>query len=670
MKIICSTCLCLLIAAAGSAGYARSGEPAGDASEAIAELEKSGAAVRREEGSAEKPTISVEFPANVASDDALAILPRIPQLRGLKIDSSKPSILLGVIGNDRPVVSRQGWKNVALLAGLRNLSLSGNFISDDDLALLAGLPELEELTLNCDKISDAGLAHLKNAPKLRCLTLAEMDGQRITDAGLEHLTQMKQLRKLAIGLFWRRPKDNVERFDLSVLTDVNNSPSITDETLKVVGRCSALEEIYLCSPNIHSAGLKSLNSLKNLRVLHVNCAPLEAGAIECLADLPDLRELSLAGSYSRNHHPVLSFDPQNRPDLGALRKLEKLEVLDLSFNNIDDDDMLRFRAPPRLKELYLRSTKITGPGLASLSGMDELRHLDLCRNAIQGKYLENAAKLKRLESLELHRRLDEERGFDDNDLAYLKEAVGLKHLGLSNTNVSDAGMEHLQNMTQLQSLRMLRTGVAGPGLKFLEKANQLQELALCSDFLTDDDLAFIRRFSQLKILNLVGLGKESPMKPGNITDKGIENLLALQQLEELIIIGKPHSMATVQVTGIGLNALGGLRQLKTLILSTGSITDADLVPLSRMRQLQNLSLRGCYKITNVGIAPIGALRNLKELDLVGTQLNEDGFEYLKDLTSLEKLVLPVHSHFLNGQSRERMTQKLRKMLPKTKVVWE
>jgi internalin A len=669
MKIICSTCLCLLIAAAGSAGYSRSGEPAGDASEAVAQLEKSGAAVRREEGSAEKPTISVEFPANIASDEAMAILPRIPRLQGLKIDSSKPSILSGILGNDRPVVSRDGWKNVALLAGLRNLSLSGNSISDDDLAILAGLPELEELTLNGDKISDAGLAHLKNAPKLSSLTLAEMDGQRITDAGLEHLTHIKQLKKLAIGLFWRQPKDMVERSDISVLTELNNSPSITDETLKIVGRCSALEELYLCSPSIHWAGLKCLAALKHLRVLHVNCAPLDAGAIECLADLPELRELSLAGSYSRNHHPALSFDPQNRPDLGALGKLEKMEVLDLSFNIIDDDDMLRFRAPPRLKELYLRSTKITGPGLASLSGMDELRRLDLCRNAIPGKYLENVAKLKRLESLELHRRLDEECGFDDDDLAYLKAAVGLKHLGLSNTNVGDAGMEHLQDMTQLQSLRMVRTSVAGSGLKCLEKMSQLQELALSSDFLTDDDLAFIRRFSQLKILNLVGRGKESSMKPGNITDKGVENLLALPQLEELAIMGKPYSLAAVQVTGVGLTAISGLRQLKTLILCSDSVTNADLVPLSRMRQLQQLSLRGCFKITNVGIAPIGALRNLKELDLVRTQLNEDGFDYLKDLSSLEKLVLSERFVF-DRQSRERITQKLRKMLPKTKVVWE
>jgi Leucine-rich repeat (LRR) protein len=640
-----------------------------DQSRAVAQIEKAGGIVMFDEKLPERPATAVDFHENTATDACLAALARLPQLQRLRIVSSSKSAIVKLI-IDSPRITEAGLANLKDLGNLRQLALSGNNITDAALAHLAGLRQLEELTLDGENITDAGLAHVAQLPNLQKLTIAEIDGERITDAGLARLAELKILKSLAIGMYWLQSADTPQKQSMTVLTELNNSPGISNETLKIIGRLLQLEELYLCSPRIGSEGLKSISDLKNLRVLHLNCTPLDTAGLSYLAALPQLRTLDLAGSFSRRHHPVLSFDPQNRPDLSVVKGMEKLEVLDLSFNTIDDDDLLRLQAPPHLKELSLRSTNVTGPGLASLADLNELEKLDLSENLLQGKCLKPLGGLKRLEFLELHRHRDDEHGFDDHDLANLKDAVQLKHLGLSNTDVSDAGLALLQGLTQLRSLRLLRTRVEGPGLANLKNMSQLQELAIDLDHLSDSELEHLKGFTQMKRIQLIGQGNRPVKEPGVITDRGIASLIGMTQLEELVLLGEPFSPTKVQLTAAGLAALSGLAQLKSFYLSSSSITNGDLIPLARMRQLQHLSLRGCHKLTDLGMGPIGALRNLKELDLVGVNLTEEGLNYFKDLARLETIVLLDHSGLFDRFSREQMNKKIHNMLPKTRVVWE
>lgn len=74
-------------------------------------------------------------------------------------------------------------------------------------------------------------------------------------------------------------------------------------------------------------------------------------------------------------------------------------------------------------------------------------------------------------------------------------------------------------------------------------------------------------------------------------------------------------------------------------LSHSWITDADLVKIGRMRELERLDLSHT-KVTDAGLQHLKDLRNVRELNLYYAEyISEDGLAFLKHWTKLEKLNL-------------------------------
>jgi uncharacterized protein (TIGR02996 family) len=78
-----------------------------------------------------------------------------------------PNLRVLVVGNYTQLTA-EALKAIASLTQLRWLSLR-RAITDEDLAHLAGMPNLEGLQLTYSKVTDAGLARLKEMPQLRAL---------------------------------------------------------------------------------------------------------------------------------------------------------------------------------------------------------------------------------------------------------------------------------------------------------------------------------------------------------------------------------------------------------------------------------------------------------------------------------------------------------------------
>ena len=75
-------------------------------------------------------------------------------------------------------------------------------ISDDGLAHLRGMPELQQLDLGgCSRLTDAGLAHLRGMSAMQKLNLSRCP--MVTDAGLAHLGDMKGMQQLDLSHCWR-----------------------------------------------------------------------------------------------------------------------------------------------------------------------------------------------------------------------------------------------------------------------------------------------------------------------------------------------------------------------------------------------------------------------------------------------------------------------------------
>jgi Leucine Rich repeat len=81
------------------------------------------------------------------------------------------------------------------LTRLETLTLSGNRITDQGLALIARMPALENLDLDATDVTDAGLVHLQSLKKLKTLALG---GTRVTQEGVK--TLQKALPGLEISM--------------------------------------------------------------------------------------------------------------------------------------------------------------------------------------------------------------------------------------------------------------------------------------------------------------------------------------------------------------------------------------------------------------------------------------------------------------------------------------
>jgi len=119
--------------------------------------------------------------------DALASLEEL----GAELETDDTGLVTSVTLPKGAVAA--GVKHLSRLPGLKQLSLAGNELSDDDFAVVALLEPLERLDLSWTQISDAGIARLKHLKRLESLDLSwtSISGTNLADlAGLVGLRRL------------------------------------------------------------------------------------------------------------------------------------------------------------------------------------------------------------------------------------------------------------------------------------------------------------------------------------------------------------------------------------------------------------------------------------------------------------------------------------------------
>jgi hypothetical protein len=101
--------------------------------------------------------IFAEEPA--VPDELLASLARLPKLRALDLTMAN--------------ISHAGWKHIGTLTNLRELYLSENVLTDDDIQAFATLDHLEKLSLIGTKITARSVPILAKFQELKELDLSE-----------------------------------------------------------------------------------------------------------------------------------------------------------------------------------------------------------------------------------------------------------------------------------------------------------------------------------------------------------------------------------------------------------------------------------------------------------------------------------------------------------------
>lgn len=162
----------------------------------------------------------------------------------------------------------------SIFATVTRLSLIGDSITDQRIALLKDAPNLLELDLSDSRITDAGLVVLEHLRHLKHLLLAGTD---ITDASLRHVSKLVRLRLLR-------------------LTDTN----ITSAGIRRLRGLQHLEILYLEGTRLGDTGLRHISELPRLAILTLNRTKISDAGIKHLREAKALRHLDLRDTRASN----------------------------------------------------------------------------------------------------------------------------------------------------------------------------------------------------------------------------------------------------------------------------------------------------------------------------------------------------------------------------------
>lgn len=232
-----------------------------------------------------------------------------------------------------------------------------------------------------DESAEQLLARLSHISGLRYLFF---NVYRLTPKMVDALRKMPRLEMLSIEVAVVEPETAqllaealAGKPDLRVLSMICGGADDDDsenprECLAVIGKTTQLEKLRLA------------------------CMPIDSDSLESLANLTNLKSLSLF--FISPIHVESEPEPQL---LSRLPALAALEALDLGNSQVDDRDLGRLSEFPHLKSLSLTGTEVTGAGLAQLASLPSLEELAINGDAMSAAGLESLLAVKGLARLHL-----------------------------------------------------------------------------------------------------------------------------------------------------------------------------------------------------------------------------------------------------------------------------
>jgi internalin A len=138
-----------------------------------------------------------------------------------------------------------------------------------------------------------------------------------------------------------------------------------DESLRAACRLPWLEELSVVHTGVTDAAAEAIRYLTNLRLLDLRLNPgITRRTLPHIGALRELRALTLSFKL----FPV----PARDEDMAFLRRLTRLERLNLWTANLDDAWLVYLEGLAGLKDLDLSETSMTARGLDHLKGLPKL----------------------------------------------------------------------------------------------------------------------------------------------------------------------------------------------------------------------------------------------------------------------------------------------------------
>ena len=206
----------------------------------------------------------------------------------------------------------------------------------------------------------------------------------------------------------------------------------------------------------------------------------------------------------------------------------------------------------------------------------------------------------------------------------------LKRLILNKGQATDDGLKSLATLANLEFLFIENSPITAAGVGHLTGLKQLKNLDLRDGQLVDDSLAELGKMRQLRSLSIGG---------NSFSDDGLKHLADLKELRSLSLgFNRPP------LTDAGVKHLAGLTTLVSLDLQMSQLSDAGVVALKDMKQLQRLLLNGtkdAAPVTDACVDHLLGLTKLKVLWMQNSRLTEQGVLRLLALPDLKELNVAI-----------------------------
>lgn len=264
---------------------------------------------------------NIDLRGCATTNEGVSHLAGLPKLRGLKL-STRQAEDTSDLSSATSSVDDRAMASIGKLTNLEVLALDNLFVTEDGLADLKDLKNLEELFLAGTSIGDEALPVIvEQFPELKILRIAET---RISDDGLVHLPKLRRLEELDISrcqLITDAGMVHVGK--IPMLNDLNvwRVSSLTDAGVAHLAGLAHMQHLNLDNILLSDAGLVHLNDLKALTWLHLGSTQVTDAGLVHLEPLTTLEYLNVSRS---------GVTPEGAAALA--KKLPKTEIVQVYEN--------------------------------------------------------------------------------------------------------------------------------------------------------------------------------------------------------------------------------------------------------------------------------------------------------------------------------------------------